>query len=178
VCPSKSEPDPEVLDERSNFCAQCGNPFHSEDKGSDFVIAAGILAIIAAAFSITAGAIGITDYYSYATYYASVGRDMSVLMGFLLFGSFAFGSSVFGFAGGVVSLERKRFRLAVLGTVLVAASTVFTFVIVGRYGYGMGYGLLLSGIPPIALSLTSTFFLIMSKAAFSESGASDGPASP
>ena len=165
----------EIIDEKSSFCAYCGTPLDSEDKGSDFVAPAGILAIIAAAFSITAGFIGITYYQSHITYYTSYGYDTSGAVGFLLFGGFAFVSSVFGFVGGVLSLARKRFKLALLGTVLMVASAAFIFVAVWGYGYGYGEYILFSGIPTLALSLMSTFFLVRSKSAFSDHMVVDEP---
>jgi hypothetical protein len=158
----------EILDEKSSFCAYCGIPIGSENKGSDFVTAAGIVAIIAAAFSITAGAIGVTYYQSYISYYSAYGYGTSGALGFLLFGGFAFVSSIFGFAGGILSLVRKRFKFAVLGTVLLVASSAFIFVAVWIYGYGYGEYILFSGIPTLALSLMSTLFLFKSKTAFSD----------
>jgi hypothetical protein len=158
----------EILDEKSSFCAYCGIPLDSEHGNTDFVTGAGIMAIVAAASSITICAIGIAFYQSYSAYYATYGLDASGSVGFLLFAGFALVSSIFGFAGGVLSLAKKRFSLAVLGTILMLASAIFTFTAVWRYGYGFGEGILLAGIPTLALSVMSTVFLVKSKTAFSD----------
>lgn len=157
-----------ILDENSSFCAYCGVPFDSENKSSDFLIAAGILALVAAAFSIAVAATGINNYLTYAAYYAQYDYDTSFILGFLLFGVFALVSSIFGFAAGLLSLAGKRFKLAVLGTVLLVASSAFILVVVWLYEYGFGEYVLLSAISPLALSLISTFFMVKSKFAFSE----------
>ncbi|MCW4007108.1 MAG: zinc-ribbon domain-containing protein [Candidatus Bathyarchaeota archaeon] len=156
-----------ILDENSSFCAYCGVPLDSESRSSDS-IAPGILAIVAAAFSIAAAAIGINNYQTYIAYYSQYGYTAAEFLGFLLFGIFALVASIFGFAAGVLSLAKKRFKFAVLGTVLLVASAVFSLAVIWRYGYGYGEYIMLSVFPTLALSLISTFFLVKSKSAFLE----------
>ena len=156
----------EILDEESSFCAYCGSPFDSKLKTSDLTTGAGILAIIAAAFSIAVGAIGVVNYLSYVSYYVSYGVDTSAFTGFLLFAGFAFIASIFGFAGGILALTRKRFKISILGMLVMYASALFTLVTVWHYQYNFSDGILLSGIPIAALSIVSTVFVFKSKTKF------------
>jgi hypothetical protein len=143
-----------------------------ESKNSDFLSNAGILAIIAASFSVTLGIVGIVTYQSYIAYvsvYGSLyGIDASSAIGYLLLSVFAFAASILGFAAALFSFTRKRFNLAVLGTLLMCASAVFTFIAVWQYGLGYSDGILVSGVPTLALALTSTILLVKSKNAFSD----------
>lgn len=156
----------EILDEESGFCAYCGIPFDSKLKSSDLTIGAGVLAIIAAAFSMAVGAIGLVNYTSYINYYASYGYDASTFIGFLVFGVFAFISSPFGFAGGILSLTRKRFKISVLGMLVMLASALFTLIAVWHYQYNFSEGILLSGISIAAFSIASAVFVFKSKTEF------------
>ena len=155
-----------VLDEESYFCAYCGIPFDPKLRGSNLANEAGILAIIAAAFSGALGTIAFIHYQSYITYYASYGADASNAPGFLLFGAFALISSIFGAAGGMLTLTRKRFKFSVFGTLLMLASAIFTFIAIWRYQYGFPDTVLLSGIPIGAFSLASAVLLVKSKTEF------------
>jgi len=156
----------EILDEASSFCAYCGNPFDSKPKGSDLLTGAGILAIIAATFSGAIGTIGIITYQSYISYLNSIGADTSLGTGFLLFGIFALISSIFGVAGGMLALARKRFKFSFLGILLVLASALFTFIVIERYQYGYVDVMVLSEISTVVFSLTSTIFVAKSKTEF------------
>jgi hypothetical protein len=162
----------EILDKESTFCAYCGTPFNSKPK-KELTTAAGILAIIAAAFSAAVGTIGIVYYQSYMEYYTSYGYDTSGSIGFLLFATFAFIASAFGFAGGMLTLTKKRFKIAVAGTILMLASTIFTFIASWYYKYGYTEGILLAGISIGAFSIASTVFLITSKTEFTETTESE-----
>ena len=156
----------EILDKESSFCAYCGTRFDSKPLGSDLTTGAGILAIIAATFSIVVGVLGITYYQSYLAYYTAYSLDSSGSIGFLFFLSFAFVSSGFGFAGGTLALAKKRFKLSVIGIILMLASALFTFIALWRYQLGYPEGILLSGIPIGAFSLISALFVLRSKFEF------------
>ncbi len=138
-----------------------------ESKNSDFLSNSGILAVIAASFSITSGTVGLLTYQSYIAYLSYYDVDTSAAIGFLLFAVFAFAASIFGFAAAMFSFTRKRFNLAVFGTLLMCASAVFTFIAVWQYGLGFSDGILVSTVPTLALALTSTILLVKSKNAFS-----------
>ena len=139
-----------------------------ESKNSDFLSNAGILAVIAASFSVTAGIVGLVSYQSYISYYSYYGIRCFCRHRILAFFSFCVCSSIFGFAAAMFSFTRKRFNLAVLGTLLMCASAVFTFIAVWQYGLGFSDGILVSGVPTLALALTSTILLVKSKNAFSD----------
>jgi hypothetical protein len=156
----------EILDKESSFCAYCGVRFDSKPLSSDLTTGAGILAIIAATFSIAVGVFGIIYYQSYVAYYTSYGLDSSGSVGFLFFLSFAFVSSGFGFAGGTLALAKKRFKFSVIGIILMLASALFTFIALWRYQYGYPEGILLSGISIGAFSLISALFVLRSKSEF------------
>lgn len=157
--------DKEILDKESSFCAYCGVRFDSEAQSSDLTTGAGILAIIAATFSIIVGFFGIIYYQSYVVYYSSFG-DTSAAIGFLFFLIFAFVSSGFGFAGGMFALTKKHFKFSVLGLILMLASAVFTFIALWQYQYGYLEIIMLSGIATGTFSLTSVLFVIKSKSKF------------
>jgi DNA-directed RNA polymerase subunit RPC12/RpoP len=156
----------EILDKESDFCAYCGVRFDSKPKSPDLTTGAGILAIMAATFSIIVGVFGIRYYQLYVSYFASYGADSSGSIGFLLFLSFAFVSSGFGFAGGMLALAKKRFHLSVFGIVLMLCSALFTFVALWLYEYGYPDIILLSGISVITFSVASALFVGRSKSKF------------
>jgi len=153
----------EILDEESSFCAYCGVTFDSKPQSTGLATGAGLLAIIAAAFSVAVGAIGVVNYLSYIDYYSAYGYEASTFIGFLYFGVFAFIASAFGFAGSALALTRKRVKISVLGTIVMFASVVFTFIVVWYYDYGFSEGILLSGISIAAFSIASAIFVTKSK---------------
>jgi hypothetical protein len=156
----------EILDKESNFCAYCGVAFDSKPQNSNLTTAAGIIAIIAATFCAAVGTIGIVYHQSYISYYSSYGYDTSNSIGFLLFAAFAFTASAFGFAGGMLTLTKKRFKISVAGMLLMLASTIFTFIAIWHYQYGFTEGILLSGVSIGAFSIVSTVFVVKSKTEF------------
>ncbi len=122
--------------------------------------------MVAATFSGALGAVAVNAYKSYIDYYSMYGSDTSNALGFLLFGTFALVSAAFGITSGVLTLTGKRFKFSVLGTLLMLASALFTFVIVWRYQYGFTDLMLFSAITIGALSLASTAFVIKAKTEF------------
>jgi hypothetical protein len=158
----------EILDKKSSFCAYCGVPLSSKPQNTALTTVAGTLATIAAAFSAAVGTIGIVYYQSYINYYASYNYDTSNSIGFLLFAIFAFIASAFGFAGGILALTKKRFKISITGILLMLASTIFTFIAVWHYQYSFTEGILLSGISIGAFSIVSTVFTIISKTEFTD----------
>ena len=157
-----------IIDEESSFCAYCGSAFDPKPQGADFTIGAGILAIIAATFSIAIGVLGFSYYQSYLAYYTSYGMDTSASIGFLLIVSFAFVSSIFGFAGGILAMTKKRFKFSVGGILVMLASALFTFIALWRYQFGFPDALLLLGISIGVFSLASAVFVIRSKTEFTQ----------
>ncbi|MHA2407800.1 MAG: hypothetical protein ACXACA_05475 [Candidatus Ranarchaeia archaeon] len=135
-------------------------------KSADLATGAGILATIAGTFSGAIGTIAIINYQSAVAYYTSQGIDTSPYIGFLLLGIFALISSVFGVAGGMLVLTRKRFKFSVLGILLVLASALFTFIVVELYQYGYAEIIMFSGTSIVVFSLASAILVFKSKTEF------------
>ena len=156
----------EILIEESSFCAYCGNPFNGKSIDSNFLAGAGILAIIAGAFSAAIGTIGIYTYLSAVSYFSAQGGDVEAYTGFLLLGIFAIISAAFGLSGGMLSLSRNRFKISFFGIVLMLASALFTFGIVQVFGYGYTDVILLIEISIIIFSIIGASFLFRSRTEF------------
>ena len=87
-------------------------------------------------------------------------------IGFLPFAVFAFVAAAFGFIAAAFSFKESRFKLTVLGTALMCASVVFTLITLQYFGLGYTDGILVSGLPTLALALTSIFLLVKSNKSF------------
>jgi len=157
-----------IRDKESKFCAYCGVPFNSKPQNPALTTAAGTLIIIAAAFSAAVGTMGIIYYPAYIQYYTSLSADTSGSIGFLLLAIFAYIASAFGFAAATLTLTRKRFKIAVAGTILMLASAIFTFIASWYYQYGYPEAILLAGISIAAFSIASTVLVTTSKTEFAE----------
>ena len=157
----------EILDKTSSFCAYCGVAFDTKPH-KELTTTAATLTTIAAAFSAAIGAIGIYYYQSYIDYYSAYGYDTSGAIGFILFAAFAFIASATGFASGILTLTKKRFKITIVGTIIMLASAIFTFTASRYYKYGYTEGIILAGVSIAAFSIMSTIFTIKSKAEFAE----------
>jgi hypothetical protein len=158
----------EILDTESSFCAYCGTPLDSKPK-KELTVAAGILALIAASFSAAVGTIGVVSYQAYVDYYsayASYGYTTEGAIGFLFLAAFAFAAAAFGFASGMLALTKKRFKIAIIGPILMLVSAIFTLIVTWYYDYGYTEGILLATISMGTLSIASTVFVTTSKTEF------------
>jgi len=155
----------EIKDETSSFCAYCGVPFDTKPK-KELTTVASILTLIAAAFSLAVGTIGVVSYDAYTTYYSAYGYDTSGAIGFLFLAAFAFVASAFGFASGTLILLKKRLKVASIGPVIMLASTIFTVITTWHYNYSYTEGILLATVSIGAFSIIGTVFTIMSKTEF------------
>jgi len=155
-----------ILDENSSFCAYCGVRFGPKPSNPSFIANAGILAVIAASFSVAGGVVGLTSYQSYIAYFTAYGMDASGALGFLPFVVFGFVAAAFGFVAAAFSFKGSRFKLTILGTSLMCVSVVFTLITLQFFGLGYTEGILVSGLPTLALALTSMFLLVKSKTSF------------
>ena len=155
-----------ILDKESSFCAYCGAPFDSKAKGVDLTGGAGLLAVIAATFSVAVGVTGLTFYRSYVAYLASYGLDASAGIGFLMFAVFAFVSSAFGYAGGIWAFTKRHLMVSISAVLVMLASALFTFAVIERYQYGVTESMLLPGISIGAFSVVAAIFLFKSRAKF------------
>ena len=158
----------EIKDETSSFCAYCGVPFDAKPK-KELTTVASILTLIAAAFSLAVGTIGVVSYDAYTSYYSAYGYDTSGAIGFLFIAAFAFVTSAVGFASGILTLSKKRFKIASIGPVIMLASTIFTVITTWHYNYGYTEGILLATVSIGAFSIIGTVFTILSKTEFAGS---------
>ena len=162
----------EILDEDATFCPKCGKSLTSEDeiqqKRTDLVLAAGILTIIAAAFSAGLAYIEFFQYNYAVSYYTSLvpEYDSAPLLGFLILGAFGVVASAFGLAGGIFMLKRKRIKISILGVVLLLASVVVNYVVIQYYQYGFMDILLFSETAIAIFSILSGALVFTSKAEF------------
>lgn len=157
----------EILDEKSSFCAYCGTAFDSKTKSTDLTTSAGILATIAGTFSGGIGTIGIVTYQSAIVNYSSL-YDTSIYIGFLFLGVFALIAAVFGVAGGMLTLAKKRFKITFTGMLLVLASAIFTFAIIEWYQYGYTDVIMLAEISIAVFAITSAVLVFKSKKEFTQ----------
>jgi len=155
----------EIIDEDATFCPKCGEPLEPEDeiqqKRTDLVLAAGILTIIAVAFSSGLGYIAIYQYVSLLSYYGH-----SLLQGFLILGVFGIVAAAFGLAGGIFMLKRKRIKVSMLGVILLLVSVVGNYITIQHYQYGFTDILLFSEISILIFSILSGILVFTSKDEF------------
>jgi len=155
----------EILDEDASFCPKCGESLEPIDetkqKRTDLVLAAAILSIIAAAFSAGLGYISVYQYVTLVSYYGS-----SILLGFLILGILGIVASAFGLAGGMFMLKRKRFKVSMLGVILLLVSVVGNYITLQHYQYGFTEIILLSQISIIIFSILSGVLIFTSKTEF------------
>jgi hypothetical protein len=127
-----------------------------------FPVAAGILAIVSSCMSIIFSVLGIMGFVStlshsyYSPYY------WSLFMG--IFGLVAF---AFGVTGGIMSLRRRNFILALIGACLLILQGFITILAMGLEGTNAWAYSLLVGSPLIVLSVLSLIFIAISNKEFS-----------
>lgn len=161
ICPNCGK---EILDEDATFCPKCGHPLEAQRKSSDLVLAAGILTIVAAAFSAGLGYIALYQYTSLLTYYGST--LSSQFLGFLIFGIIDIIAAAFAIAGGIMMLKRKFIVISMLGVILLLVSAFVTYITIQHYNYGFTDTMLLSEIAVIIFSILSGILVLTSKKEF------------
>lgn len=138
------------------------NSFPTTRTKTGFPIAGGILAIIASCACIIFAVLGIMgfvltlSYRYYSPYY------WALLMG--ISGAVAF---AFGLTGGIMSLKRKHFVLALIGACFLLLQGFITILAIGIEGIdALAFGILV-GTPTIVLSVLSLIFIAISNREFS-----------
>ena len=165
----------EIIYEDATFCPKCGKSLVSEDelqqnsiqmqqKRADLVLAAAMLTIIPATFMASIGYIGVYQYQSLLDYYGS--SLASEFLGFLIFGVIDILCAVFAVVGATFMLKRKRFKISILGVVLLLVSVVVTYITVVQYQYGFTDILLFSEVSAFIFSILSGTLIFASKAEF------------
>lgn len=138
----------EVPNQDAIFCPYCAKPIRMAQKRTGFPTASGVLTIIGSCIAILYGILGLIDaslnYYNSGPY-AIVG----------IFGILAF---AFGLTGGILTLRRKVFVLAIIGISLVLISGIIISVAIP-----IGF---IFGIPVMILSILGLIFTSISKREF------------
>jgi len=81
-------------------------------------------------------------------------------------GVFALIAAVFGVAGGMLALARKRFKITFIGMLLVLASAIFTFIVIEWYQYGYTDVIMLAEISIAVFSVAGAILVFKSKNEF------------
>lgn len=159
-CPSCGK---DIKDEEAIYCSYCSKPLKQLPfKQTGFPIAGGILAIIASCVCIIIGLVYLIMFQASISYVGGQPRWECLFAG--LFGIIAF---AFGLAGGITSLRRKNFKLAIIGVCFALTSGFVNFGALGTHPYSALLGGLIFGLPIIILSLLSLIFIAISKGEFS-----------
>jgi hypothetical protein len=165
------------MDETSNYCAYCGNPFDSKEQKVNLSNSSATFLILSSVFTLVFGIIGLLNYQagpaSYAAnaqYYSSIGVTeadfLASYLGFLFFGILNVAAFVPGFIGGTSTLFKKSYRLSLITAIIVFCASIASFIIIWYYGYGYSDIVLFSEIPIIVFSILSIFLILKSKQDF------------
>jgi hypothetical protein len=147
----------EVPDDAS-YCAYCGTQIKTViGRKTGFPIAGGILGIIASCVCIFVGILGILT---------SIQPDYPYpRLGILFMGIFTLIGFAFGLTGGILTLKRKNFSLAIIGISLILVSGFIIILVSMTVPYG-SWGAVIYGVPIILLSILSLIFTAISKQEF------------
>lgn len=167
----------EIIDEKSSYCAYCGNPFDSTEKKVKLSNNSAIFLIFSSVFSLVLGVIGLLNYLAApanyaanAQYYASIGVTeadfLANYFGFLLFGILNVAVFVPGFIGGTSTLFKKNYKLSLISAIIVFGISIASLIVIWFYGYGYSDIVLFSEIPILIFSVLSIFLMIKSKQEF------------
>ncbi len=147
----------ELVKNGENFCSKCGNCLTMDKKKTSKPIAAGTLLIIAASLCLIVGFIylySLLIMWSYISYSLLAGTPEVTTFYFVIGVIFDFWAFAIGLAGGIFSIKRTHFPIAIIGSsfVIVAAciSIVFFFIT----------------IPILILGILSAVFIAISKKEF------------
>ncbi|HSV49647.1 MAG TPA: hypothetical protein VLH35_04965 [Candidatus Acidoferrales bacterium] len=158
----------ELSDDNSSFCPDCITTLNTSSSSSNFIPNASLLTIIAAAFSLTAGVIGLISYKTYVDYFTYYSQAAPNAYAFWLIAGFALGAAALGFLSATYAFKKKRFALTIIGPVLMIVSGIFLFIVETVYSLGYSDGFSGSAIPAMVLSVIALAMLFKSKAAFVE----------
>jgi len=171
-CPYCNE---EIVYEDVTFCPKCGKSFTSEgeidpntldmqQKRPDLVLGAAILTIVSAAFIASIGYMGTYQYIALLDHYGS--SMASEFLGFLIFGILGIISAAFALTGSMFMLQRKRFKISMLGTIFPLISVIGTYITIQQYSYGLTDTLLFNEPVVVIVTIMSILLLFKSKAEF------------
>lgn len=167
--------DEEIVYEDATFCPKCGKSLASEEdieqntvdtqqKRTELGLAAAILTIVSATFIASTGYLGTYQYQSLLDYYGS--SMASEFLGFLIFGILGIISAAFALVGSMFILQRKRFKISMLGAIFPLVSVIGTYITIQQYAYGFTDTLLFALPNVLILTIMSILLLVKSKAEF------------
>lgn len=159
-----------ISDEDAVYCPFCSNRLKIEvSKQTDFLIAGGVLLILAASICIITGMVALVIFvqsYQNPFYYGYGDRDYTPRYEYLLAAAVGFLSFVYGLTAGILTLNRRNFDHCLTGGLL----TVFEgFLIVFAFAHQyLGSWIIgaLFGVPIMVLSALALLFVSISKEEF------------
>jgi hypothetical protein len=171
-CPYCNE---ELVYEDATLCPKCGkslvsegnieqNIFDTQQKRTDFVLGSAILTIVSAAFIASIGYLGTYQYQALIDYYGS--SMASEFLGFLIFGILGIISAIIALVGSMFILQRKRFKISILGAIFPLVSVIGTYITIQQYAYGFTDTLLFALPNVLILTIMSILLLFKSKTEF------------
>ena len=170
--------DTEIVNEDAIVCPKCGESLASEgelvpnspdapETRTDLLLVAGILTIIAAAFTSSMGYLAIDQYnvaLSDLSFYA--GATASDFLGFLILGILRIIASAVALIGSIFILLKKRFKISILGAVFPIVSVLGTYIIIQQYKYAYITILVFSDLPALILAIFGMILVLRSKVEF------------
>ncbi len=153
----------EIIDEDATFCPKCGEPLkpQSQSKGSDLVLAAAILTIIAAAFSAGLGYGAINQYTSATSYYNSIGSPLPPeYFNYLIVGILTIVAGAIAIAGAILMLKRRIIIVSIIGAIVPLIGVFAPYIVVPQYQYGI------VEISIIIFAILSGIFVVTSRKEF------------
>jgi len=143
----------EIIKDGKDFCPNCGSSLLHQRKKTGKPIAGGILIIIAATFCLVASIFVLifrfyTSYYGYGSY--SIYNWWMIII--VIFEIWGFS---IGLAGGIYSIKRTHFPVAIIGSSFVIVAACLDF-----------FGTLFLGIVILILGIIGTILIAVSKKEF------------
>lgn len=171
-CPHCNE---KIIYEDAPFCAKCGKSLTSEEgvetqtieiqqRKTDLILGAAILTIISAAVTASIGYTGIYQYQALLDYYGS--SIASDILGFLIFGLLGIISGGFALIGSMFMLQRKRFKVSMLGTIFPLIAIISTYITIQQYEYGFTDTILFAEPLVVLMAIIGILLLFKSKTEF------------
>ncbi len=170
--------DNEIVSEDATFCPKCEKSLAPEEemqqesievqqKQPELVLVAAMLTIIAAAFTASMGYLGVDQYITVVSNLSMYpGSTASELLGFLIFGILRLITSALALTGSIFMLQRKQFKISMIGAILPLVSVFGTYIIIQQYNYGYISILQITEPPVLIMTIMSIMMLFKSKAEF------------
>ena len=90
----------------------------------------------------------------------------SEFLGFLIFGILGIVSAIIALIGSIFILQRKRFKISIIGAIFPLVSVIGTYITIQQYAYGFTDTLLFALPTVLILTIMSILLLFKSKNEF------------